>query len=109
MVGEDDAALGIAAGLEEVTEAGGVEDIVAEDEADVVGADELLTKHEGLGEAVRDSLLDEVETAADARAVAEHLAETRQILGRRDNQDLADAREHEHGQRIIDHRLVVHR
>ena len=80
MIGEDGAALRLAAGLEEFAEAGGVEDVVAEDEADVVGADELLAEHEGLGEAVRDGLLDVIEAAADARAVTEHLTEARQIL-----------------------------
>ena len=32
-----------------------------------------------------------------------------QIFGRADHQDLADARQHEHGERVVHHRLVVDR
>ncbi len=37
------------------------------------------------------------------------LPEVRQVMRRRDDQDVPDARQHQHRQRIIDHRLVVDR
>ena len=42
-------------------------------------------------------------------AVAEQRAELLVVLGRRDDQDLADARHHQRRQRVVDHRLVVDR
>ena len=64
---------------------------------------------EGLGEAVGD-LLDLVgEAEADAGAVAEEGAEEGGGLGGGDDEDVADAREHEGGEGVVDHRLVVDR
>ena len=42
-------------------------------------------------------------------AIAEQAAELRQVVRRRDHQDVADAGQHQHRQRIVDHRLVVDR
>ena len=41
--------------------------------------------------------------------VAQQLAEARQIVRRRDDEDLADPRQHQRRQRVVDHRLVVDR
>ena len=46
---------------------------------------------------------------APARAVAEQPREARHVLGRRDQQDVADAGQHQRRQRVVDHRLVVDR
>ena len=46
---------------------------------------------------------------AEVGAVAEQLAKARQVLRRGDDQDVADAGEHQHRQRVVHHRLVVHR
>ena len=47
------------------------------------------------------------EAHARAAAVAEQLLEARQVARRGDDQDLADARQHQRRQRVIDRRLVV--
>ena len=39
--------------------------------------------------------------------LSQHLLETRRVLRGRDDQDFPDARQHERGQRIVDHGLVV--
>src|SRR5690606_29965220 len=36
------------------------------------------------------------------------MLETRHVVGRGDEQDVLDAAQHERGQRVVDHRLVVH-
>ena len=43
------------------------------------------------------------------RAVAEQALIERQMLARRDQQNIADSRQHQHRQRVVDHRLVVDR
>ena len=50
-----------------------------------------------------------VEAHAEPRAVAEQLAVERNVLRRGDDEDVADPGEHQHRDRIIDHRLVVDR
>src|SRR4029453_9891072 len=86
-----------------------VEDVVPEDQRDPVGAHEAPADDEGLRKALRAWLLRVAEPEAPLLAASEQLAEARQILGRGDDQDLPDAREHQHAQRVIDHRLVVDR
>src|SRR5690606_17614128 len=61
---------------------------------------------EGFGEAVGLRLLGIGEADAEIAAVAEQRPELRQIARRRDDQDVADPRQHEHAQRIIYHGLV---
>ena len=42
-------------------------------------------------------------------AVAQKSLKGRRVMGRSDDQDVANARQHQGGQRIIDHRLVIDR
>jgi len=84
-----------------------VENIVAEDEAGAVAGEELLTEEKGLGQAVGFGLDLVAEADAELRAVAEQLLEARQILGGGDEQNLAQAGQHQGREGIIDHRLVV--
>ena len=49
------------------------------------------------------------EVHAVARAVPEQALEVGQVGRRGDDQDVADARQHEGGQRVVDHGLVVDR
>ena len=86
-----------------------VEHVVAEDQRDAIVADEFPPQDEGMGEADRLFLNDVVELDAPGRAVAEQALIERQMLARRDQQDIADARQHQHRQRVVDHRLVVDR
>ena len=86
-----------------------VEDVVSQHERARFSVDELLPQQERLCQAVRAGLHLVGEVHAVMRAVSQELFEIRQILRRGDDQDIADARHHEHAERIVDHRLVVHR
>ena len=96
-------------GAQVAPQAVAVEDVVAQHQRAAVAAHELLADDEGLRQAVRAGLLGVGQAHAVVRAVLEQTLEVRQVGGRRDDEDLADARHHEHRQRIVDHRLVVHR
>ena len=85
------------------------EDVVPEDEGAGLPRDEPLADQERLGEAVRRGLLGVGEREPEVRAVAEEPLEVRQVRRRRDDEDVADARHHEDGERVVDHRLVVDR
>ena len=86
-----------------------VEDVVAQHERAGLAADELLADGEGLRQAVRRGLLGVGEVHAEARAVAQQALEVGQVGRRGDDQDVLDARQHERGQRVVDHGLVVDR
>ena len=95
--------------LQVAAEAIAVEDVVAQHERAGLAADELLADGEGLREAVRARLLCVGEVHAVARAVPEQALEVGQVRRRGDDQDVPDSRQHEGGQRVVDHGLVVDR
>ena len=64
---------------------------------------------EGLSQPVRRGLFGIGEAHPQPRAIAEQATELRQIGRRRDHQNVANARQHQHRERIIHHRLVIHR
>ncbi len=70
---------------------------------------ELLADGEGLRQAVGARLLGVGEVHAVARAVPEQALEVGQVGRGGDDQDVPDTRQHEGGQRIVDHGLVVDR
>ena len=86
-----------------------VEDVVAEHQRARLAGDEVLADGEGLRQAVRARLLGVGEVHAVARAVPEQALEVGQVGRRGDDQDVPDARQHEGGQRVVDHGLVVDR
>ena len=86
-----------------------VEDVVAEHQGARLAGDELLADGECLCEAVRAGLLGVGEVHAVARAVAEQALEVGEVRRRGDDQDVADARQHEGAKRVVDHGLVVDR
>ncbi|KFC50841.1 hypothetical protein GY12_19310 [Micrococcus luteus] len=87
--------------------AGAVEDVVAEHKGDVVGSDVLLAEDERLGKAVWGRLLHIGQRDAELGTVAEEALELLRVVWGGDDKDVADAREDEGGQRVVDHRLVV--
>ncbi len=112
VVAEDRGAarLGVLDGARQVAaEAVAVEDVVAEHERARLAGNELLADGEGLRQAVRRGLLGVGEVHAEARAVAQQALEVGQVGRRGDDQDVLDARQHERGQRVVDHGLVVDR
>ena len=86
-----------------------VEDVVAEHQGARLAGDELLADGEGLRQAVGARLLGVGEVHAVARAVPEQALEVGQVGRGGDDQDVPDARQHEGGQRVVDHGLVVDR
>ena len=112
VVAEDRGAarLGVLDGARQVArQAVAVEDVVAEHEGARLAGDELLADGEGLRQAVRARLLGEGQVHAVARAVPEQALEVGEVRRRGDDQDVPDARQHEGGQRVVDHGLVVDR
>ena len=86
-----------------------VEDVVAEHQGARLAGDELLADGEGLRQAVRARLLSVGQVHAVARAVPEQALEVGEVRRGGDDQDVPDARQHEGGQRVVDHGLVVDR
>ena len=112
VVAEDRGAarLGVLDGARQVArQAVAVEDVVAEHERTRLAVDELLADGEGLRQAVGARLLGVGQVHAVARAVPEQALEVGQVRRRGDDQDVPDARQHEGGQRVVDHGLVVDR
>lgn len=112
VVAEDRGAarLGVLDGARQVArQAVAVEDVVAEHEGARLAINELLADGEGLREAVRAGLLGVGEVHAVARAVPEQSLEVGEVSRGGDDQDVPDARQHEGGQRVVDHGLVVDR
>ena len=112
MVAEDRGAArhGVLDGARQVArQAVAVEDVVAEHEGARLAGDELLADGERLRQAVRAGLLRVGQVHAVARAVPEQALEVGEVRRRGDDQDVPDARQHEGGQRVVDHGLVVDR
>ena len=112
MVAEDRgiARLGILDRLAQIAaKAVAVENIVAEDHGAGVAADEVRPDQKRLRQTVRMRLHRVGQPDAELAAVAEQTLEARGIVGRRNDEDVADAREHERRERVVDHGLVVHR
>ena len=86
-----------------------VEDVVAKHQRARLAGDEVLADGEGLRQAVRRGLLGVGQVHAVARAVPEQALEVGEVRRRGDDQDVPDARQHEGGQRVVDHGLVVDR
>ncbi len=86
-----------------------VEDVVAENQAHRIVTDELFTDQERLGQAIRRGLLGIAEVDPELAAVAQQVLVLRQVLRGGNQQDVADASEHQHRNRVVGHRLVVDR
>ena len=84
-----------------------MEDVVAEDQADRIAADELPADDECLGQAVGRGLFGIGEAHAVIAAVAQEPPERGQVVGRGDDEDVADAGQHQRRNGVVDHRLVV--
>ena len=67
-----------------------VEDVVAQNQASRLAADELAAHDEGVGQAARRRLLDIAELHAPLAPVPQQAAELRQRLGRADDQHIAN-------------------
>ena len=112
MVAKDRGATGLGhldGALEVAGEAVAKEDVVAKDKGAGLAGDELLADGEGLGEAVGAGLLGVGEAHAESGAVPQQALKVGQVSRSGDEQDVLDARQHEGGERVVDHGLVVDR
>ena len=99
----------VACARELALQVGAVEDVVAQHERRRRTRQELAADDERLREPVRRRLYRVRKRQSPLRTVAQQLREARRVLGRGNEKDVADARQHQRRQRIVDHRLVVHR
>ena len=84
-----------------------VEDVVAQHQRAGCAAHEVAPEDEGLREAIGARLHAVAQVQAPLRAAAQQLLEAGGVLRGADDEDVADAREHQGAQRVVDHRLVV--
>ena len=68
---------------------------------------ELPADDEGLGQSLGLRLHRVANGNPEPAAIAEQALEATDVLRSRDEEDVADAREHEGGERVVDHGLVV--
>ncbi len=71
--------------------------------------DKVSADEEGLGKAVGAGLHGVTKLDSPLASVAEQVGKAGGVLGRGDEQNLAQAGQHEGAERVIDHRLVVDR
>ena len=86
-----------------------IEDVVAEHQRDGVSADELPADDEGVGEPPWGVLSCIGKAQADFRSITEKALKQVLILRRRNDENVANAGQHQGGERIVDHRLVEDR
>src|SRR5471030_3394497 len=94
--------------LELLAEIMTVENIVAEDQCAGIATNELLANDERLRQSVRRWLHRVLDVHAPPAAITEHRFKTRRILRCRYDQHVANPRDHQRGERVVDHRFVVH-
>ena len=86
-----------------------VENVVAEHQGAALSSEEVGAQKKCLRDALWRSLHDVAEMHAPARSVAQQLLEAWRVERRGDDEYLANARQHQHAERVVDHGLVVHR
>src|SRR5262249_38708987 len=107
-IGEDGGALlATPRPIQHALEALPVEEVVAKDQGHVILAHEPPPDDEGLSQSLGLGLHCITNGDADAAAIAEEPLEAADVFWRGDEQDVADAREHERRERVVHHRLVV--
>src|SRR2546423_3876907 len=92
-----------------VAELVAVEQVVAQDERSVGISYEVLADEECLRDPTRARLLCVGERKSPLGAVAKQVPEIRQIVRRRDYEDVLNAAHHQSGEGIVDERFVKHR
>jgi hypothetical protein len=86
-----------------------IEDVVAQHQRAGVIADEVGADDESLCQTLGRGLHRVLDMQSPLRAIAEQLFEARRVLRGGNQQDVADPRQHQRGQRVVHHRLVVYR
>ena len=86
-----------------------VEDVVAQHQGAGRTVQKGLANQKGLRQAVRAGLHRVLQLDTPLAAIAQQLLKAWCVLGGADNQNLFDPRQHQGGERVVDHRLVIHR
>ncbi len=94
---------------EQAVEAGAVEYVVAQYQADAIACDELAAYDEGFGQTVGGGLLGIGEPHAELLSRAQQPLERRHVLRSGDDEYVAYAGQHKNRDRVVDHRLVEYR
>ena len=92
--------------LQHGAEAGSMEDVVSEYQAGGIVADEFLADDEGLCQTVGTGLFGIFEPYSVIASVAQQTLEPGEVMGRGDDEYLADAGQHQHRDGVIDHGFV---
>ena len=95
--------------LQQLRQAMPEKDVVPQHHGRGRAGQEILGQEIGLGQPVGRGLGDPFEAQPPLPAIAQKALELRLVVGRGDDRDLADAGQHQHRNRIIDHRLVIKR
>ena len=108
MVGKHRGTVGAGMGrLQLLDQVMAVKNIVAQHQGAGVVTDKVAADHKGLGQAIGAGLHRVLDVHAPSASVTEQLGKARRVLRGGDDQDLADATEHQGAERVIDHGLVV--
>lgn len=86
-----------------------VKDIIAQHHGAGLAADEFLADQKSLRQSVRGGLHRILERNAELASVAQQLLEARRIRRRGNHQNIPNSRQHQRGQRVINHGLIVYR
>ena len=105
----EDGGSGLAGGglLQRVAQGGGIEDVVPQDQAHVVGAHKLPADEQGVGDAPGHRLLRIGDLQPVLAAVAQQGPEGVRLPGGDDDHNIGDPSLHQNGDGIIDQRLVI--
>ena len=110
MVGKHAGAVGLGGGLVQfAAKAFAKINIVAQNQAHGIGADKRGANQQGLCHACGLCLHGVAQRDAEAAAVAKQALVGGQVVGGGDDKHIADTGQHQHRQRIINHRFVVYR
>src|SRR6185437_16909213 len=92
---------------EESGEVVAVENVVAEHQRTARGADEIATHQERLRDSFRPRLHHVLKIQAEACPIPQQLFEPGYIVRRRNDENVPNARQHQRGEWVVNHGLVV--
>ena len=84
-----------------------VKDVISEDERHRIFPDKVSANQKGLRDTLGFGLNGILKGDAETLAIAQQSLDVGRVLWRGDHQILLDAKEHQQGERIVDHRLVI--
>ena len=85
-----------------------VEDVIPQHHGAHVVPDEFLADHKRLGQAIRGGLHRVLQVQSKLAAVPQQRLKARGIRGGGNNQDILNPRQHQRGQGVVNHGLVIH-